>query len=318
MKRIFRSRLFLTALGLIMSAGVFRTFPGLSEYWSTLVIRPVSLYLNRITGAVDFPMLEVLCISVIICLPVIFFRSVFSCLLGKTCAPILKCAKTTAAFLLLVSAAYIFLWYPVYWTNAESAAYVPDTDQIGWLCKEIIDELNTVSFEFSAPESILKTAAEISGIPQAKVKNARYPEWMHAFHIAGIYSPWTGEVIVSTKVPVFSLPFTAVHELMHLNGIADEGRANIAAWNICKEAGGEFSISAQLWVLKYAMEMIMDNAPDMATDLFRHMNPDLFSAFSHMNGKSAPPAGSAAMLLAALGLSLRTSSYPDVVGYVLG
>lgn len=318
MKRIFRSRLLLTALGLIMSAGVFRAFPGLSECWSSSVIRPFSLYLNRITGSVDFPVLEILCISVIICLPASFLRSLLSGISGKTCASILKWVKATAVFLLLVSAAYIFLWYPVYWTDAESNAYIPDTDRLVWLCKEIIGELNTASFEFSAEESILEAAAEVSGIPHAKVKNARYPGWMHALHIAGIYSPWTGEVIVSTKAPVSSLPFTAVHELMHLNGIADEGRANIAAWNICREAGGEFSISAQLWILKYAMEMITESAPDVASDLFRHMSPNLFSVFSHMNGKSVPPGGSAAMLLDALGLSLRTSSYPDVVGYILG
>ena len=74
--------------------------------------------------------------------------------------------------------------------------------------------------------------------------------------LAGVYAPWTGEALYDPAAPTAGQPFTAVHELMHMGGVADEGQANICAYIACRRYGGAFSRSADLWALKYAMDAL--------------------------------------------------------------
>ena len=90
----------------------------------------------------------------------------------------------------------------------------------------------------------------------AAPKFARYPEWMRAFSLAGLYVPWTAEALCDPTAPASGQPFTAEHELMHMGGVADEGQANICAYIACQRYGGIFAASPDLWALKYAMDAL--------------------------------------------------------------
>ena len=63
---------------------------------------------------------------------------------------------------------------------------------------------------------------------------------MRALSLAGLYVPWTAEAIYDPTAPAAAQPFTAVHELMHMGGVADEGQANIYAYIACQRYGGAF------------------------------------------------------------------------------
>ena len=102
-------------------------------------------------------------------------------------------------------------------------------------------------------------AAALAATPapvRAAPKAVRYPEWMRALSLAGLYAPWTGEALYDATAPAAGQPFTAVHELMHMGGVADEGQANICAYIACQRYGGIFAASADLWALKYAMDAL--------------------------------------------------------------
>ena len=133
---------------------------------------------------------------------------------------------------------------------------VPTPGQLEWLCGALIDALNASPLAFPEPAESLRLAPAAAGLPEAVVKAARYPEWMRAASVSGLFVPLTGEALADATAPAPLIPFTAVHELMHLSGIADEGAANIAAWDRCLAAGGAFADSARLWALRYAMGLL--------------------------------------------------------------
>jgi len=311
-KNMYKS---LFAAGFSAAVLIFRICPGIAAFWTNTVIRPFGQTLNHLTGFVPFPVSELLILLVLFTLITGFLCAVLKSFRRKGFSPIMRWIKSSFGLLLFFLAAYAFLWYPAYWTvNAEAPS--PDSDQIIWLCETLIDELNHADFDFPSAEKILQDAAEISGIPNARVKAARYPEWMHIAHISGLYIPFTGEAIINPHTPAAALPFTAVHELMHLKCIADEGAANNAAWEACRNAGGPFFVSAKLWVLKYALEML-DNGPSAAETLYSRMNPGLYEAFCSMNGPAPSKGRGADFFLSALGLSRKVSSYPEVVARIL-
>ena len=146
------------------------------------------------------------------------------------------------------------LWLPRYF-NPVASYEVPE--DVEGLCIQLIGELNEAPLAFDEP---FDTAGEAAGLPWARVKPVRYPEWMRALGLAGLFCPWTGEAVVDPGAPPGYLPFTCVHELMHLRGIADEGQANIEAYQACMEYGGMYADSARLWALRYGLGHMDEDA----------------------------------------------------------
>lgn len=316
MRKTKRRSFLIAALFPAIAVILFRTFPPISALWTAHIIRPAGIFLNKLTAKAAFPIAEMLSAAVAVLVPTGCLASLARSLAAGNLRPLTGWGLRVFSGLLAVIFAYVFLWYPAYWALIPEPAMTPEIHHIAWLCKDLIESLNASPLRFPTPEEVLDRAPQISGIPDARVKAARYPEWMRRLHIAGLYVPWTGEAIVDPDAPPCALPFTAVHELMHLNATADEGSANIAAWEACKQAGGYFYDSARLWVLKYAMETLSEQDPDAAQALYAGMSPDLFRTFSCMNGRTAPANRCLSILTAALGLSYGTSSYPRLVNHV--
>ena len=177
--------------------------------------------------------------------------------------------------------------------SAESALS-PAVD-LEALCLRLIGELNASTLRFTGGESALLQAVEAMNaafgaeLGGNAVRFARYPEWMAALDLAGFYSPWTGEALVSPNLSAAALPFTACHELAHRLGIADEGVANIAAWIACRQSGGELADSAALWALRYAMAELRASDEAAWRHCAQEMRPALVRAFASMNGFSEMP-----------------------------
>lgn len=302
---------------LIGALFTFRLFPRLSRLWSECAIIPLNMQLHRLTGRVSFPVFEIFCILAAGFVILSGIRVLCAFIVRRQCCMLIRWFRNTCILLFIPVAGYVFLWYPVYWSQDAVPSSVPTASQLTWLCEELISGLNRSELVFPEQDDIILAAQDISGIPGARIKSARYPEWMHLLHISGLFSPWTGEVIISPDTPISALPFTAVHELMHLKGIADEGTANYEAWKVCINADGIFRDSANLWILKYALEILSETKPDSIAPLLSQMDACLYRTFAAMGGRSAPPGRIAGMIPSALGLTRSLSSYSEVVEHIL-
>lgn len=273
-------RIMAFVLALLTAMAAFRFISGLAGLWQGAIALPVLLTLHRLTGMLPFPALELL-------LPFLLIA-----LLHHRARPVA---------LALIMGMYALLWYPAYFTFPEPRYEAPGTEQ---LCVQLIDALNASDLAFEDP---FDDAAAVAGLPEARVKPARYPEWMRAMDIAGVFVPWTGEALVDSGASAGYLPFTCVHELMHLKGIADEGAANIAAYRACTACGGMFADSARLWALRYALGRLDADTRDRLT---RRMKPELRALSACAAPRSPSP------LACLLGIGDAVRDYDAVLGWL--
>ena len=198
-----------------------RWMPGLAAHWRGAATAALQA-LNRGTSALPFPVLEPMA-------------------LGAVCLSLGRGGrKRLAAALMIAAGVYAALWYPLYFAEPMIRRPEPDVRALESLCEDLVN----------APDA---SEADLPPDGGDGAKLARYPEWMAALGISGLFSPWTGEVILDPGLSPAFAPFTRVHESMHLRGVADEGAANIAAYVECMERGGAYADSARLWALRYAL-----------------------------------------------------------------
>ena len=227
----------------------------MAEWMLSRITRPALLALHRLTARLAFPVAEVLAYSAILLALATFAAALMRATQRRRFAPLLRWLRGLGRAALAVVCALSALWLPAMAQPVEVPP-VPATGQLEWLCGALIDALNASPLAFPEPAESLRLAPSAAGLPGTAVKAARYPEWMRAASVSGLFVPLTGEALADATVPAPLIPFTAVHELMHLTGVADEGAANIAAWKKCLDAGGCFADSARLWALRYAMGLL--------------------------------------------------------------
>lgn len=189
----------------------------------------------------------------------------------------------------MLAASLILLWAPAYCIPAAPISPASEA-QVHALCIDLIDTLNASPLEFSGaalPQAIAAIQASTGcRLPEYSIK-AGPERILSALNLAGIYIPWTAEALVNPSVNAAALPFTAVHELMHRLGIANETEANRAAWQICIQAGGELADSARLWALRYAMARERETNAAEWRALVRRMNASTRERFIQMGGGGA-------------------------------
>ena len=72
------------------------------------------------------------------------------------------------------------------------------------------------------------------------------------FGTAGVYSPWTADPHVDGGLHPLQLPFTALHELAHAQGITDEGDCNLLAYLAGRRSADPYvRYSAELTYFRY-------------------------------------------------------------------
>lgn len=297
------------ALCALLAGGTFmalcRFVPGLAASWRAAFLRPAGKMLAALTAPLPFPVAEIAAITLLACAALSLIR----CLLfGQIRRWTKNLLRLTAALL----AGYALLWYPAYWADAPVETAVSDA-QIDALCGRLIDRLSGAPTAFPGVQETLTLAGEAAS---GAVKAARFPEWMELLGISGMYVPWTGEALVRPDVSPAALPFTAVHELMHARGIADEGLANIAAWQVCQGAGGALAASADLWALRYAMGALKTLDEDAWRANAARMSQELRKVFAGMNGFAPLCPTSKNILQTAAGLGRSLSNYDALTGWL--
>ena len=238
-------------------------------------------FLHRLTAPVPFPVAEALAAL----LPPLAILA----LLRRRPAALLRGVLALLGLLAL-------LWGPACAAPVE-ALPLPDAAGLARLCEDLIDALNAAPLAFPDPARSLALAPAAAGLPGCAVKAVRHPGWMGALRISGLFVPLTGEALADPTAPAPLIPFTAVHELMHLTGIADEGAANIAAWEKCLAAGDAFADSARLWALRYALGLLQARDPSAWTRCRQKMEGTLLRAFDVCGGEMLPDYGSYVRLI---------------------
>ncbi len=259
-------------------------------------MKPLLFLLHRLTAPVPFPVAEPLALLLLL-IP----------LAGLVRGPrgFLSRLSRTALTLLLALAV---LWGPALAVPAD-ALPAPDAEALAWLCGNLIHALEASDPDFSFPADALDAAPAASGLPGCRVKTARCPAWLALTHAWGAFIPLTGEAIIDPAEPAPLVPFTAVHELMHLSGIADEGAANVAAWECCMDFGGSFADSARLWALRYAMGRLRAADPAAWGEMRAKMEGALLRAFLDCGAEAEPPRPR---------FSVVTGDYAALSGYLAG
>ncbi len=74
----------------------------------------------------------------------------------------------------------------------------------------------------------------------SRVKAVALSELMTHTHIAGIYTPYTGEVNINTNYPDYVKVFSMGHEMAHQRGIAREDEANFVAFVVMYESDDDY------------------------------------------------------------------------------
>ena len=240
---------------LILFVLACRAFPAFSRAALDRVSIPAMAALHGFTARVPFPVAEPVALILISSLLSGLVYAFFLSLSSRGLDPLRRWYSALTAVALVLFAALILLWVPA---RAQPVSPVPEPngEQLTRLCETLIEALNRSPLDFPTPREALARAPAAAGLPDCAVKAVRYPEWMDLCNAWGLFIPLTGEALADADEPAPLIPFTAVHELMHLEGIADEGAANVAAWSRCMDAGGPFADSARLWVLRYAMGLL--------------------------------------------------------------
>lgn len=312
--------------GILLFAVLCRISEPFAALWLRGFIQPASRLLASVSARITFPLIEALFFSMAVYAAVVLLRLPIYCLRLRSKSVIQDAFVRLLRPIAAILAGCILMWYPAYF-----AAPAPQRNlthaQTEALCRTLIRKLNKSDLRFSPLESALETAVSAASgeagfpLPSGAVKAARYPEWMDLFGLSGLYSPLTAEAIIHPRIAPGMRIFTAVHELMHLLGVADEGQANIRAWEACRRAGGEAEVSADLSALFYAMQSLRTADPDLWHTCISEMSLELRSAFSAIGGFSPPPAPPSPFLngiLALAGLREATSDYYALVPHLAG
>ncbi len=258
------------------------------------VSHPLTVVLHRLTARVPFPVSELATFAVGVAALLALVCALSRAVILRRAEPLLRWLRSVAAAALALATLLAVAWLPAMLAPADLPPE-PDAGQLAWLCEALVDRLNAAPLEFPESAEALRLAPGVAGLPDCAVKAARYPEWMRAGGVSGLFAPPTGEAVVDATAPVALVPFTAVHELMHLTGIADEGAANIAAWQRCANAGGAFEDSARLWALRYAAGLLRRDDPDAWARIRGNMKDPLARVFGQSGDEIAPSSGSTAL-----------------------
>lgn len=187
------------------------------------------------------------------------------------------CKRRAARALLCLCLVPVLLWCSLFFCAAETPVSSADAQTLENMCAALVDRLNARPLAFSGSTS-----------DDSRVKTANFPFWMRLMNISGIFIPITGEILISPNAAPAALPFTIVHEKMHLRGIADEGEANIAAYRECRAAGGEAADSADLWALGYGLRALKRKDAAACARIDAQMQPHLRRALRFFDVNAAP------------------------------
>ena len=297
-RRLLRAALFILPPALLCAA--VRLLLDFAARWSDCVAQPILRTISSVGGKLPFSLMEWGALALLTMLCAVFIHRLcwngilhaVVCTLKRVCMLLLALVWLTAA-----------LWYPLYFAEAPLRITVTPA-QLAASCRALIDELAAAPLDFTVlPEDL-------------PAKQAAFPIWMDALNLAGFASFLSGEAMISPELHGAAVPFVALHEHMHTLGHADEGAANLAAWDECLRRGGVYADSARLWALKDSLALLRRMDCDAWSACRAELPPQLDRLIIQLGGETAPPKGGALALLRLLGLAEYMQSYENLALYL--
>ena len=299
MRKIRPALVAVAVTGLFMAA--CRFVPGLARMWQSAAALPFMVWLHEMTGRLPMPVIELAAPAVIILCVALPFT-------GR------RGRRAAFALAALLLAGYGLMWYPAYFSAPAETLPAQTVRQVEALCLRLSDAIDTSPVRLLSVTEAAGMAPPVAGMPHARVKPARFPEWMAALRLAGVFVPWTGEVVVAPDAHPAFIPFTCVHELMHLRGVADEGAANIAAYRLCTAVDGAFADSARLWALRYALAALARADTHALHRAIARLRPGIAALLADSAGGLSPAPPPLSILL---GIADRCSDYDALVSWLI-
>ncbi|MDM1292836.1 DUF3810 domain-containing protein [Sphingobacterium sp. N143] len=100
---------------------------------------------------------------------------------------------------------------------------------------------------------------------QVRAKSPLSSTMVSYFGVSGYFNPFTHEAQVNSAMPVFSFPFTYVHELAHQQGLGFEDEANFVAFvRLQYHPQAFYRYSAYLQTTLYMLHELQGMYPDLA------------------------------------------------------
>lgn len=177
-----------------------------------------------------------------------------------------KGGRRALLFLLCHIAASTILWF----SNAFYVPYEMRYDyterELSALSEKLIGIANETYAKEFVLEDIPQKALEIAGRNTKDIVFSSYPDIMDRWNLSGIFFPVNGKCYLNRNEKTCLLPFVALHELSHREGILNEGQANVDAFLKCMNSDEEiFRYSASIYALSFALnEMKMNNEAEYA------------------------------------------------------
>jgi len=104
-----------------------------------------------------------------------------------------------------------------------------------------------------------------------------FSEGMSHLNYTGIYNPFTTEPNVNVNIPIYRIPFVALHEIAHQRGIAGEREANFVAFLAAVEEGDSFFqysgyYSALIYVTNAILREDLELYQQIRNEFSEHLN----------------------------------------------
>lgn len=271
MRRTARITLMLTAAAGAYCAAL-RLSATLFERHRTLLTRLYAA-LGRLTARSFLPAAELVASALAGAVAVWLGSALCRSVRARSPIPIVRCMAGLGCAALLMAVGMLLIWpAPLDGSPRVRAAYsrAYDIDELERLIMALNDELAVSSsqVDLSGPVMRLRDREELPGRVAAAYRRAglesaalcrapRHAQWMARLRIAGIFVPFTGELLINPLDMDSALPFTMLHETAHSLGALREDEANLTALLVGLRSGDpELQWTGALTALRYALDVL--------------------------------------------------------------
>jgi hypothetical protein len=263
------------------------------KYYSGVVYPVISLILHSLTKWFTFSLGEILLVTAVISVTVLFFYGVFCLIIKRQLKPLLILLNSV----LIIYSSFMWSWGFNYYRSPITTQLNYDTSnfkhsELMDLCISLIQDANNlrqtipsddlgiaVSFK-SKPELIsegkntlpyVKSLVKTPSFSVGHIKKITLSYPMLYTGIVGIYFPFTAEANVNTAVPDLFFTSTVIHEAAHLLGYAFEDEANFLAYYGSIHSENHFvAYSGTLLALVHSMNALYAIDPDDYFSLLKY------------------------------------------------
>ena len=290
---------------------LFSRYPHMVDiYYSSGINKFFIQLISTITGVFPFSLFEVGLFTIV---PLSVFYIFYSFI--KICVDRKKRKVLIINFLLTISASFSVVYFLFLSTwglnynrprlsqtiNLTTKKY--STEELSELYAYLIHQVNTLSNYTIRSENDhmiipgdnkkILTRAQLGYINAAEYfpnlagnygdpKPILASEFMNYTGIAGIYSPLTGEPNVNIALVDSSIPSTAMHEMAHQRGYANEDECNFIAFLTCSmHPDIDYKYSGYLLALNYTASALSKYDPNTLSVLNQNLSPRVRNDLSY-------------------------------------